>query len=119
MTSQPFAVLGLVPTNDLGAVKRAYFGLLPRHRPETDPEGFRRLREAYEQLSSVDRLAAAYVSAPIDLAAAEREYVTPFDERIATCGQELTQRLLTESAVEHFIERFARQPLDEALNRLG
>src|SRR5439155_9465721 len=46
----PFQVLGIAPTLDLGAVKRAYFAALTRHPPHADPEGFRRLRAAYEPL---------------------------------------------------------------------
>ena len=39
MAEGPFAVLGIAPTLDLGAVKRAYFAALPRHPPHADPAG--------------------------------------------------------------------------------
>jgi len=40
------AELGLPPDADGGAVRAAYLRRLPECRPETDPEGFMRLREA-------------------------------------------------------------------------
>ena len=42
-------VLGLEPQADSRTVKRRYAQLLKVHRPDTDPQGFQRLREAYEQ----------------------------------------------------------------------
>ena len=48
MTS-PFAVLGLDPrTADEAAVKRAYAAAIKITRPDRDPVGFRRVRDAYE-----------------------------------------------------------------------
>ncbi len=41
-------VLGLEPQADSRTVKRRYAQLLKVHRPDTDPQGFQRLREAYE-----------------------------------------------------------------------
>jgi hypothetical protein len=64
----PYVVLGIAPTLDFGQIKRAYFQLLPRFAPHSDPLGFRRLRAAYDQLSG-DGLLAAYVTAPIDIEA--------------------------------------------------
>ena len=46
--------LGLPDGGDAQAVRKAYRGLLRLHRPETDPEGFRKLREAYEELRDGD-----------------------------------------------------------------
>lgn len=44
-------ILGLEgPTDDLVSVKRAYAVRLRIHRPDSDPEGFQRLREAYERV---------------------------------------------------------------------
>lgn len=40
--------LGIEPTNDPDVIRGAYRALLPRHHPETDPQGFQALREAYE-----------------------------------------------------------------------
>lgn len=41
-------VLGLSPTTDVVAIKRAYANQLRTTRPEDDPDGFARLRAAYE-----------------------------------------------------------------------
>ncbi|KJK19618.1 DUF805 domain-containing protein [Pseudomonas sp. 2(2015)] len=40
--------LGIEPTNDPDVIRGAYRALLPQHHPETDPQGFQALREAYE-----------------------------------------------------------------------
>lgn len=49
----PFAVLGLDPAScDEAAVKAAYARLVRQHRPDRDPEGFRRIRDAYEACRS-------------------------------------------------------------------
>lgn len=45
----PWTVLGIEPTEDESAIKRAYMQKLPLFHPEEDQEGFRRLREAYEE----------------------------------------------------------------------
>ena len=43
-----FHVLGIKETKDEQQIQDAYRGLLKRTNPEDDPEGFKRLREAYE-----------------------------------------------------------------------
>lgn len=49
MDSDPFVILGLHPaTCDEAAIKSAYARLLKLHRPDRDPVGFRRIRDAYE-----------------------------------------------------------------------
>lgn len=42
--------LGLTRIDDPGALKAAYRRLLLQHPPDRDPEGFRRIRSAYELL---------------------------------------------------------------------
>lgn len=46
--SSPWQVLGLAPGSSVAEVKKAYARLLRQHRPDQDPVGFRRLRDAYE-----------------------------------------------------------------------
>ncbi|AZD47485.1 DUF805 domain-containing protein [Pseudomonas chlororaphis] len=40
--------LGIEPTTDETLIRNAYRARLPEHHPETDPEGFQALRQAYE-----------------------------------------------------------------------
>jgi hypothetical protein len=43
-------ILGLTPTDDEQAIKKAYRMKLRQHHPEEDPDGFRQVREAYESV---------------------------------------------------------------------
>ncbi|MCD8019042.1 MAG: tetratricopeptide repeat protein [Clostridiales bacterium] len=49
MIQDCFDVLGIAPTKDENIIKKAYRALLHGVNPEDDPEGFQRLRGAYEQ----------------------------------------------------------------------
>ena len=46
----PYTVLGLSAGASMLDIKRAYFQLVRQHPPENDPDGFRRIRAAYEAL---------------------------------------------------------------------
>jgi curved DNA-binding protein CbpA len=48
--TDPYAVLGLSRQASMVDIKKAYFKLVREHPPERDPEGFQRLRTAYEAL---------------------------------------------------------------------
>ncbi|RKH35954.1 J domain-containing protein [Corallococcus sicarius] len=50
-SQNPYDVLGLPRDADTRAIKKAYFERVRQHPPETFPEEFKRLREAYELLS--------------------------------------------------------------------
>ena len=45
-------ILGITPTSDEDVIKTAYRGKLVSVNPEEDPEGFKKLRQAYEEAVS-------------------------------------------------------------------
>lgn len=48
--ASPWTMLGLEPgQRDERSIKRAYAKLLKQHRPDQDPEGFRRVHDAYQR----------------------------------------------------------------------
>ena len=47
-----YEILGIDRVADERAVKKAYFALVRKYPPETHPEEFKRVREAYEVLSN-------------------------------------------------------------------
>ena len=52
----PYQILGVDRDATEAQVKAAYFAKVRQHPPERDPEGFKRIRAAYEQLkASKDR----------------------------------------------------------------
>lgn len=53
--SMIFAVLGIAETREEEQIRRAYREQLAGNNPEDDPEGFKRLREAYEQAIALAR----------------------------------------------------------------
>ena len=44
----PWDVLGIARTNDLREIQKAYARRLREHRPDEDPEGYQRVRSAYD-----------------------------------------------------------------------
>lgn len=50
-----FHILGIAETKDESVIKTAYMALLRQTNPEDDPDGFKRLREAYEEASALAR----------------------------------------------------------------
>ncbi|MCW8129977.1 MAG: J domain-containing protein [Planctomycetota bacterium] len=46
--SAPWEILGVAPNCPPDELRKAYAALLKVHRPDKDPEGFRRIRDAYE-----------------------------------------------------------------------
>ena len=116
--SDPFATLGLAPTTELGQVKRAWFSALPKHPPEADPDGFRRLRDAYEQLIRPGGLMAAYAAAPVDLAAVSAQYEARFESAIQAAASAVVERQSTSQAVQQFVERYSGQAWDEVLGNV-
>jgi hypothetical protein len=46
----PYVVLGLNRAATIDEIKQAYFGQVRQHPPEREPEAFKRIRAAYDQL---------------------------------------------------------------------
>jgi curved DNA-binding protein CbpA len=112
---EPFTVLGLAPTLDAVAVKRAYFAALARHPPHQDVEGFQRVRSAYEALASPGALAAAYLASPLDVRKLAEEARERFDAALQQAAEAVTATASSHEAVEQFVERSSRTRWDEAL----
>ena len=51
----PYIVLGIPRNASPEEVKKAYFGLIRKHPPEKDPQGFKRVRLAYDSLRDADK----------------------------------------------------------------
>lgn len=65
---RPWDVLEIDPTREESVIKRAYAKKLRQHHPEEDPEGYQRLREAYDSaLKQAKQLAAMPVAITHDL----------------------------------------------------
>ena len=82
----PFAILGVEETADDEAVRAAYLRALRTSPPDRDPEGFRRIRAAYEALRDTESRLAFRLFGPPPLAnldellaafPEERRYIGP------------------------------------------
>jgi curved DNA-binding protein CbpA len=117
--ASPFAVLGIAPTADLAAIKRAYFTVLARHPPHADPEGFRRLRAAYETVVSPEGLRVALALAPADPEAELARYRERYDAQLAAAAGAIVQSAAAAAAGTLFKEAVMRIALPEALERFS
>ena len=70
MDDEIWRELEIEPTTDEAAIKRAYVDKLKQTRPEDDPEGFKRLRAAYE---AAQKLAAGQWLGDVGISAAAGE----------------------------------------------
>ena len=66
---EAYRVLGIEGAADATAVKRAYRRATLEHPPDTDPEGFQRIRAAYELLSDPAKRAGEMLRDPLPHAA--------------------------------------------------
>lgn len=92
----PFTVLGLEETADDEAVRAAYLAALRKSPPDRDPEGFRRIRDAYEALQDTERRLALRLFGPPPLANLE-EFLDAFPEERHHVGPGLWLNVLRES----------------------
>lgn len=69
-------VLELAPTDDERAIKRAYAAKLRHNKPDQHPEGFRQLREAYEQALDIRLYYADFIDYDADDDESEEESET-------------------------------------------
>ncbi|MBN1993288.1 MAG: DnaJ domain-containing protein [Anaerolineae bacterium] len=53
--SDPYRVLGVLPTATQADIKQAYFVLIRQYPPETEGENFKLIRAAYEKIKSAQR----------------------------------------------------------------
>jgi len=61
----PWNVLGMEPSEDRKAIKKAYAVLLKKHRPDEDPEGFQEINQAYQAALHILKQAHATESATV------------------------------------------------------
>lgn len=59
-----YQILGLEPGASQLDIKKAYFKMIRQYSPESDPEQFQKIREAYEQLKNADEEPQGPVFAP-------------------------------------------------------
>ena len=115
----PFHILGIAPTLDLAAIKRAYFTALVKHPPHSDPEGFKRIRLAYEALGSRGEAASHLLRSAIDVEAELALLRERHDEALARAGQASVANAADAARVARFTDGLARLNLEEALVLFG
>ena len=98
-------ILGIEPTRDQGAVRRAYAAAAARYNPEEHPEEFLAVRQAYEQALAFARSAEEPVEVPelpeLTMPAQPLPAMEPGSRTAATGG--FTLELEPESEYEVFI----------------
>lgn len=114
-----FAVLGQVPTLNMGLVKKAYFAALAQHPPHQDPAGFRRIRDAYEQLTRPNGLAAAYLASPPDLQAELARYEEQLADALALVTRQRRDHQAKTATGERFAAVVSRLGWAEVIRRFG
>jgi hypothetical protein len=101
-------ILKLAPTLDRGALKRAYFGALAKHPPHADPEGFRRVRAAYESLLAPGGLERAFANAPLDVEQLAADYRARLDGPLASARAESHRVAGDAMRIDDFVQRLSR-----------
>ena len=84
-TGDPYSVLGLKRGASHEEIRRAYFRKVREHPPETDPETFKTIRAAYEQLRSAEQRTVTdlyLIQAPPPWEPPKRRHQAHFDLRL-------------------------------------
>lgn len=101
--------LGIEPTTDLERIRQVYLALLPSFHPESDPQGFKQLRQAYEE---AQRWARSPVSEEAqhttNEVVAEHAILTTFRALLASESDRFQP-----SAWQRFIQKLNELSLDE------
>ncbi|AKQ64270.1 hypothetical protein A176_001182 [Myxococcus hansupus] len=104
----PYEVLGIAVDADARAIKKAYFERIRQNPPETHPEVFKQLREAYELLSDPEARQAYDASAAAQAEggtseedARLKEAVDLFDAGDTAGGRSVLNRMLLEQPDFH------------------
>lgn len=74
----PWQVLGIEPTGDAKAIKKAYAVLVKKNKPDENPEGFAQLHKAYKQCAAMAKRMAQREEADIQITPAE-DAAAPID----------------------------------------
>ena len=85
----PYDVLGIPRNAPSDDIKKAYFSLIRKHPPEKNPQGFKRIRLAYDSLKDMDKRSRTdlflfsdpYQEFKVD-PVEEAEYVRKLDMRV-------------------------------------
>lgn len=102
-----FHILGIEETKDEAMIQNAYRGLLKQTNPEDDPEGFKRLREAYEAATVWARTVEAEETR-------EKTEIDLWIDRVDEVYQDIRVRI-DEQAWEEVLEDSICEDLDTSL----
>jgi curved DNA-binding protein CbpA len=104
-SGDPYAVLGLKRGASHDEIRRAYFRQVREHPPETDPDGFKTLRAAYEQLRSAEQRAETdlyLLQAPPPWEPPRQRRMVHFDLSLPRQGVMAAARAFTDLARDDF-----------------
>jgi curved DNA-binding protein CbpA len=99
LPEDPYKALGVARTATEAEIKQAYFNLVREHPPERDPQGFKRIRAAYDQLK------AARARAQTELFLIEAQPPEASHQSLAPALPSLTRETITTDllALEAFL----------------